>query len=75
MSRPDLSTKTAQRDVHLRFELPRKEQISADFIQSVKSVHRLLDAGVQVHNPPGDSVVCHLPDTQTQRIRLGENKV
>lgn len=64
MSRPDLSTKAAQGDVHLRFELPRKEQISADFIQSVKSVHRLLDAGVQVHNPPGDSVVCHLADTQ-----------
>lgn len=45
---------------HLWLELPSKEQVSADLVQGVQPVHRLLDAAVQVHNPPGDSIVGHL---------------
>lgn len=54
--------------MHLGLELPRKEQISADLIQGVKSVHRLLDARVQVNDPSGDGVIGHLgfPQNDTQ---------
>lgn len=51
--------------MHLGLELPRKEQISADLIQGVKSVHRLLDARVQVNDPSGDGVIGHLGFTQS----------
>lgn len=49
-----------QLGVHLGFELPREQQVSADLVQIVKSVHRLLDTGVQVHDTSGDGIVCHL---------------
>lgn len=51
-------------DGHLGLELPCKEQISADLIQGVKSVHRLFDARVKVNDPSGDGVIGHLGFTQ-----------
>ncbi len=60
----DVNAQSAQTDTHLRFELPCKEQVSADLIQRVQSVHRFLYAGVQVHDAPGDGVVRHLGYTQ-----------
>lgn len=50
--------------MHLGLELPRKEQVSADLIQGVKSVHRLLDARVKINDPSGDGVIGHLGFTQ-----------
>lgn len=50
--------------MHLGLELPCKEQISADLIQGVKSVHRLFDTRVQVNDPSGDGVIGHLGFTQ-----------
>lgn len=49
-----------QLGVYLGFELPREQQVSADLVQIVKSVHRLLNTGVEVHDASGDGVVCHL---------------
>lgn len=63
--KPDVNAESAQADPHLRLELPCKEQVSADLIQSVQPVHRLLYAGVQVHDASGDGVVCHLGYRQT----------
>lgn len=45
---------------HLGFELPGEEQVSADLIQRVESVHRLLHTGMQIHDASGDGVVRHL---------------
>lgn len=59
MAQPRL-TSSAPSAAHLWLELPGEEQVSADLIQVVQPVHRLLYAGVQVHNPPGDGVVGHL---------------
>lgn len=59
-TKPDGNAESAASDPHLRFELPCEEQVSADLIQSVQPVHRLLDAGVQVHDASGDGVVRHL---------------
>ncbi|KAF3858565.1 hypothetical protein F7725_011766 [Dissostichus mawsoni] len=53
-------------NAHLGFELPCKEQISADLIQRVQSVHRFCNARVQVHDASGDGVVRHLGYTHDQ---------
>ena len=63
MSGPDVTAQSVRAETHLRFELPCEEQVSADLVQRVQPVHRLLDAGVQIHDASGDGVVRHLEHT------------